>query len=201
MIVLISGPSGAGKSTFLRALLARDERLAFSISVTTRQPRDGEVDGADYRFVADAEFDRLLAEAAFVEWATVHGNRYGTLRDDLERLVGAGRIPVLDIDVQGGAQVIEHFGDGLVSVFLFPPSWTELERRLRRRGSDAEAVIAKRLANARWEVGFADRYRYWLVNDDLDQAVVRMQAIILAEQCRRRNYATPPLHASGPPEK
>ena len=193
MLVLISGPSGAGKSSFLRELLARDERLTFSVSVTTRPPRAGEVDGTDYRFVADTEFDRLIAASAFVEWATVHDNRYGTLAEDLDRTVDAGQVPVLDVDVQGGVQVIDLFGDELVSVFLFPPSWAELERRLRHRSSDAESAIGRRLENARWEVGFAERYRYWIVNDDLDEAVASMRAIVIAEQCRRERYATSPL--------
>ena len=199
MLVLISGPSGAGKSSFLRELLARDERLTFSVSITTRPPRAGEVDGTDYRFVADTEFDRLIAADAFVEWATVHDNRYGTPREDLERTVNAGQIPVLDVDVQGGVQVIDLFGDELVSVFLFPPSWAELERRLRHRSSDAESAIGRRLENARWEVGFADRYRYWIVNEDLDEAVASMRAIVVAEQCRRERYATLPLPPTGSP--
>jgi len=199
MLVLISGPSGAGKSSFLRELLTRDERLTFSVSVTTRPPRAGEVDGTDYRFVTDTEFDRLVAADAFVEWATVHDNRYGTLKEELDRTVNAGQIPVLDVDVQGGVQVIDLFGDELVSVFLFPPSWAELERRLRHRSSDAESAIGRRLANARWEVGFADRYRYWIVNDDLDEAVASMRAIVVAERCRRERYATLPLPPPGSP--
>jgi len=193
MIILITGPSGAGKSSFIDRMMAADPRLAFSVSTTTRPPREGESDGVDYDFVDDATFDRLLGEQAFVESATVHGNRYGTRREALRELAAEGRIPVLDIDVQGGLQVIPQFGAELVSVFLFPPSWEELERRLRSRGTDGDDVIARRLVNARAEVAAADAYDWWIVNDDLDQAVCRMQAVIEAAPCRREAWRTPPL--------
>ncbi len=193
MIILITGPSGAGKSSFIHELMAQEPRLGFSVSTTTRPMRPGEADGRDYDFVDDDEFDRLLAEDAFVEWAPVHGRRYGTTRRRLDELTGAGRIPVLDIDVQGGVQVLERFGQEMVSVFLFPPSWEELERRLRSRGTDADEAIARRLQTARHEVTFAPRYRYWIVNDDLQEAVGKMRAVITAEECRAENMGLPPL--------
>jgi guanylate kinase len=193
MIILITGPSGAGKSSFIDRMMAADPRLVFSVSTTTRPIRAGEVDGEDYNFVDDATFDRLLDAGAFVEWATVHGNRYGTRRSALQGPAAEGRIPVLDIDVQGGRQVIPQFGAELVSVFLFPPSWEELERRLRSRGTDSDEVIARRLTNARSEVAAADAYDWWIVNDDLEQAVCRMQAVIEAAPCRRSAWRTPPL--------
>jgi guanylate kinase len=193
MILLISGPSGAGKSTFVERLLAADPRLAFSVSVTTRPPRPDEREGEDYRFVDDATFDELIAADAFVEWAAVHDRRYGTCAADLRRLEESGRVPLLDIDVQGGVQVIERFGEELVSVFLFPPSWEELERRLRTRGTESEEAVRTRLANARWEVGYAVRYEYYVVNDDLEAAVSRMRAIVTAESCRRSRFQRPPL--------
>ena len=193
MILLITGPSGAGKSSFIGRLMEQDARLAFSISTTTRPVRAGERDGVDYDFVDEPTFDRLLEENAFVEWAVVHGNRYGTRRSRLDEMVAAGKIPVLDIDVQGGVQVLDIFGPELVSVFLFPPSWEELERRLVSRGTDSEEVIATRLANARGEVTLADRYTYWIVNDDLDAAVGRMRAIISAEESRRQSFDRPPV--------
>ena len=196
MIILITGPSGAGKTTFVERLMAENPRLAFSVSSTTRPPRSGEVDGKDYFFIDEPEFDRLLAAEAFVEWAVVHGHRYGTLRSQLEELVQARRLPLLDIDVQGGRQVIKAFGPELVSVFLFPPSWQELERRLRSRNTDAPEEVARRLQTARQEVGAAPLYRYWIVNDDLEAALARMQAIITAEECRREAYPAPPLTAS-----
>jgi len=193
MIVLITGPSGAGKSSFIGAWMATDPRLAFSVSTTTRPRRTGEVDGREYDFVDEETFDELVAGSAFVEWAVVHGNRYGTRRSRLQEMTAAGKIPVLDIDVQGGVQVLDQFGPELVSVFLFPPSWEELERRLTSRGTDAPEVIATRLRNARREVGYAQRYSYWIVNDDLPAAVARMRAVVMAEECRRENLGVPPL--------
>ena len=193
MIVLITGPSGAGKSSFIRRLMADNPRLAFSISTTTRPIRSSETGGVDYDFVDQSVFDELVAENAFVEWAQVHDNSYGTRRSRLDEMVEAGSIPVLDVDVQGGVNVIKLFGPELVSVFLFPPSWHELEQRLRSRGTDSAEVIATRLRNARHEVGFASWYRYWLVNDDLEAAVNRMKAVITAEDCRREAFRAPPL--------
>ena len=198
MILLLTGPSGVGKTTVVTRLLAAEPRLSFSISTTTRPPRPGERDGHDYDFVDDATFDDLVAEGAFVEWAAVHDHRYGTRRSRLTELTDRGRIPLLDIDVQGGRQVIDIYGDGLVSVFLFPPSWAELKRRLNARGTDPAAVIARRLANARREIAGADRYRYWLVNEDVAETVIRLQAIMEAEACRREAYAQPPLSPDDP---
>lgn len=198
MIVLITGPSGAGKSSFIGELMAADSRLAFSVSTTTRPIRAGEVDGRDYDFVDEASFDRLVAESAFVEWATVHDNKYGTRRSRLVEMTDAGKIPVLDIDVQGGVQVLDQFGPELVSVFLFPPSWEELERRLTSRDTDDPEIIAKRLRTARREVGYAPRYSYWIVNDDLSTAVTRMRAVIAAEECRSIILGTPPLESDEP---
>lgn len=195
MIVLITGPSGAGKSSFIGELMAADGRLAFSVSTTTRPIRSGEADGRDYDFVDEATFDRLVSESAFVEWATVHGNKYGTRRNLLLEMTDAGKIPVLDIDVQGGVQVLDQFGPELVSVFLFPPSWEELERRLTSRNTDEPEVIAKRLRTARREVGFAPRYRYWIVNNDLSAAVGRMRAVISAEECRSVILGISPLES------
>ena len=193
MLLLISGPSGAGKSTILQRLLDADPRLAFSVSTTTRPPRPGEVDGRDYHFADDPTFDTLVAADAFVEWAHVHDHRYGTRRAHLDQMQAAGRLPLLDIDVQGGVQVIDRYGDEVVSVFLFPPSWEELERRLRSRPTEDEAVVATRLRNARMEVGYAPRYTYWVVNDEVESCVARLQAIVTAEECRRSRLGKAPL--------
>jgi guanylate kinase len=193
MLLLISGPSGAGKSTVLQQLLAADPRLCFSVSTTTRPPRPGEVDGRDYHFVDDAAFDHLVAAGAFVEWAHVHDHRYGTRLDHIRAMQAAGQVPLLDIDVQGGVQVIERYGAEVVSVFLFPPSWAELERRLRHRGTEDDTVVATRLRNARREVGYAPRYAYWVVNDDVEACAGRLRAIVQAEECRRERLGSPPL--------
>ena len=195
MLVLISGPSGAGKSTFVKALQDSEVRLAFSISTTTRPRRKEETDGVQYQFVDDAEFDRLLADDAFVEWALVHEHRYGTRRDHIEQMMARGSVPLLDLDVQGGQRVMELYGDRVVSVFIFPPSWKVLEQRLRARETDDDTVIATRLRNAHREVEFADRYEYFLVNDNLDTALGRMRAILTAEQCRRVRLGKTPLES------
>jgi len=193
MIVLITGPSGSGKTSFIAMLMEGNPRLAFSVSTTTRPRREGETHGVDYDFVDQSVFDELVSDDAFVEWAQVHNNCYGTRRSRLQEMTAAGQIPVLDIDVQGGVNVIDLYESKLVSVFLFPPSWEELERRLRSRGTDSPEVIETRLSNARHEVGFASRYRFWIVNDDLDAAVNRMKAVITAEDCRRESFVRFPL--------
>jgi len=201
MLVLISGPSGAGKTTFVKALLKSDSRLVFSVSTTTRPPRKGEADGEQYHFVDEAEFDRLIAADAFIEWARVHEHRYGTCRDHLEAMVKKGAIPLLDLDVQGGLKVMELYGDRVVSVFLFPPSWAVLEERLRARQTDDESVIQTRLRNAHWEVSFAEKYEYFIVNDDLNTALDCMWAILTAEQCRRVRLGQHPLGKDSGPIK
>lgn len=193
MIVLITGPSGAGKSTFVQALMADDSRLAFSVSTTTRPIREGELNGREYDFVDEKKFMQLVDEGAFVEWARVHDNLYATRKSRLDEMAAAGKIPLLDIDVQGGVNVIDIYDTELVSVFLFPPSWDELEHRLRSRATDTDEVISTRLKNARTEVDYAARYQYWIVNDDLGQAVARMKAIILAESCRAEAFGASPL--------
>ena len=193
MILLISGPSGAGKSTVYHELMRREPRLGFSVSTTTRPPRKGERDGIDYQFVDHATFARMEAAGEFLEWADVHGDKKATRRAHVEAMEAAGRIPLLDIDVQGGVQLLDDAAADIVSVFLWPPSWEALEARLRGRGTDDDAVIATRLKNARWEVSFADRYTYWVVNDEVEAAVGRLQAILVTEECRRERVGEPPL--------
>ena len=196
MILLISGPSGAGKSTVYHELMRRDPRLGFSVSPTTLAPRTGETDGVDYHFVDDAEFDRPLAAGALLEWAHVHDRRYGTRRDHVAAMEAAGKIPLLDIDVQGGAQVLDRLGAEVVSVFVWPPSWAALEARLRGRGTDSDEAIAPRPKNATWEIGYAARYACWGVCGDVEAAGRRLGAILSAEACRRerggRYPVTPP---------
>lgn len=192
-MLLVTGPSGAGKSSLLQWLMEQDPRLDFSVSCTTRPPREGEVDGRDYHFVSREEFERRRDQGEFVEWAEVHGNYYGTLSAELVRAESEGRIPVLEVDVQGGVNVIKRFGDRVLSVFVFPPSMEVLEERLRGRGTDDGETIARRLANARGELDQRNWYRYWLLNDDREQARQDLRAIFRAEELRRERWPAPPL--------
>jgi guanylate kinase len=184
MLLLIAGPSGAGKSSLLTWLFERDERLGFSVSCTTRDPRPGEVDGREYNFVSEEEFLRRRERGEFVEWAEVHDHLYGTLFSELDRMLDDGHVPVLDLDVQGGRNLVARYGERVVSVFVLPPSPQTLEERLRGRGTDDEPTIELRLRNAREEVASAGEYRYWIVNDDLERARADLLAIVRAETLR-----------------
>ncbi len=174
-------------------LLEWSTNLRYSISCTTRPPRAGEIDGRDYYFVSEEEFDRRLRAGEFIEHAVVHGHRYGTPIDALERDLRAGYDVLMDIDVQGAAQIREAVRGGRVSeeirrnfvdIFIAPPSLADLEERLRRRGTDDERTIRERLAHASGELRRWREYTYLVVNDDLSQAAVRLQSIVTAEKCR-----------------
>ncbi|MFP7753354.1 guanylate kinase [Thermodesulfobacteriota bacterium B35] len=186
MLLVLSAPSGCGKTTILKRVMAELPGLVFSVSHTTRAPRPGEVDGRDYHFVGRDEFETIRdrTPSGFLEWAEVHGNLYGTSRQEVERLRARGLDVVLDIDVQGAVQVRRDWDP--VTVFIAPPSLAELERRLRGRGTEAAETIALRLANARREMKAAADYEYLVVNDVLDVAVDALRSIIVAERCRRR---------------
>ena len=183
MLLVISGPSGVGKGTIVKRIMENDPSIVFSVSATTRAPREGEVNHRDYHFVTEAEYDELVAQDAFLEHAEVHGHRYGTLKSEVEKRIADGQNVLLDIDTQGALQVMEKAPDA-VSVFILPPSFQELERRLRGRQTEAEADILRRLANARAEVKLLSRYTYALVNDDLDQACRTLEHIVKAEKQR-----------------
>ncbi|MCI5166741.1 MAG: guanylate kinase [Candidatus Electrothrix sp. GM3_4] len=188
LLLVISAPSGCGKTTILKQVMAKVAGLEFSVSHTTRQPRLSEEDGTDYQFVSKEEFLVLRDQqpSGFLEWAEVHGNFYGTSRRDVGALLTAGKDVVLDIDIQGAAQVRDNADP--VTVFISPPTLAELERRLRGRGTESPESLTVRLANAEKEMAAADNYRYLIVNDVLEQAVRDLQAIITAER-RRRNTA------------
>lgn len=183
LLFVISAPSGAGKTSLCKAIIDILPNLRHSISHTTRAPRVGELDGRDYHFIADAEFDAMVAENAFAEWALVHGNRYGTALATLEQLRDDGCDVLLDIDCQGAAQLKERCPDGIF-IFVLPPSFQELERRLKGRQTDAAEVIEQRLCNARSEMGEMFWYDYLVINDDFELASQQLQAIILAAGCR-----------------
>jgi len=182
-LFVVSAPSGTGKTTVLGALMARVDGLSFSISHTTRSPRAGERDGVEYHFVDSPRFEQLVEAGRFLEWAEVHGALYGTGRAEYERASREGLDLLLDVDVQGAAQVRERMPDA-VTVFLLPPSRAALEQRLRGRGADDEKTVARRLAGARKEVARHGEYDYVLVNRDAEECARVLGAIIEASRQR-----------------
>lgn len=174
-LLVISGPSGSGKTSIVRAL-REDPRVEFSVSATTRPPRPGEVDGRDYRFLDEKEFLARVERGEFLEWARYNDHLYGTLREPLERALDEGRVFVLEIEVQGTRQLREKKVEGIY-VFIVPPDLDKLRERLRRRGSDSEAEIDRRLAIARQELRARGLYDHQVVNDDLDRAVAEVRRI------------------------
>ena len=185
LLLVISSPSGAGKSSIARALLADDPLLDLSVSATTRPPRAGEVDGADYHFVDDMEFERLVAADHFIEWARVFRHQYGTPLAPLEERLASGRDVLFDIDWQGTQQLHAKRPDATVRVFILPPSMVELERRLRARGTDSDEVIASRMTRAAAEISHWAEYDYVLVNDDFDRCLRQVRTILSAERLAR----------------
>ena len=186
VLFVLSSPSGAGKSTIARMLMQSDPQIALSISATTRPPRPNETDGIDYHFVDDAEFDRLIAENAFLEWAHVFDHRYGTLKASVDVLLSDGKDVLFDIDWQGAQQLHQRAGSQVAQVFILPPSIAELRRRLKKRASDSDEVIAGRMARARAEISHWDGYDYVVVNDDVDRCFADVATILRAERMRRR---------------
>ena len=185
-ILILSSPSGAGKTTLTRQL-ASDHRwgLDVSISVTTRQRRPSEIDGKHYNFIDREAFDALRSADNLLEWAEVHGNFYGTPRRPVEKVLGAGRDMIFDIDYQGTRQVRAKLTEDVVTVFILPPSLAELRHRLERRAEDSPDTIEKRLANARMEIQRWSEYDYVIVNDDLDDAFRSLEGILIAERLKR----------------
>ena len=188
MLLVISGPSGTGKGTLIERLMKEDTTLVFSVSATTRAPRPGEIDGVHYHFVTNEQYDELVAANAFVEYATVHGNRYGTLRSEVYERLERGENVVLDIDVQGALNVIATEKEK-VSIFILPPSMRELRDRLTGRGTETAEAVERRLHNAVWEISQKDKYEYKVINDDLESCLRTLQAIIEAEKHASAYYA------------
>ncbi len=185
LMLVLSSPSGAGKSTIARNLLEHDTGLELSVSVTTRPRRPSEIDDVHYHFISQRDFDRLRSSEALLEWAEVHGNYYGTPREPAEAAMADGRDMLFDIDWQGAEQLNEKMRADIVSIFILPPSMGELKTRLRRRAEDSDAVIEKRLTNARVEIEHWRSYDYVVINDDLDRAYSEVRAIVTAERLRR----------------
>jgi guanylate kinase len=185
---VVSGPSGAGKTTVLSRVLSELEDIRFSVSHTTRIPRSGEKDGVEYHFVTRREFERLISEGAFLEWAEVHGELYGTARSEYDRAMQDGVDLLLDIDVKGADQVVQKFDDA-VTVFVIPPSYTDLERRLRGRGPGDEASFQRRLAVAGEEMSHFRKYQYAILNVDLEASVEALKTVIRASRLRTSRVA------------
>jgi guanylate kinase len=184
-LLILSAPSGTGKTTLARRLVAAHPNAIFSVSYTTRAPRGEEEDGVDYRFVDDARFDEMVQAGEFVEWAPVHGHRYGTPRSVIEEASRKDALAIFDIDVQGGSAIKRQYPAAMRALIL-PPSMAELERRLRARSTDDDTTIRRRLHAARVEIllARAERYEYWVVNDSLDRAFRDLESIVRAEGCR-----------------
>ncbi len=192
LLLVLSAPSGAGKTTLAHRFRATHPDAVFSISATTRAPRGGERDGVDYHFVTPERFAELVARDAFAEWAEVHGQRYGTLRHTVDAALAAGRIALFDIDVQGGAQIRAAWPDAAATVLVLPPDEAELERRLRGRSTDADDVIRRRLAAARAEIARGlETYEFVVVNDALDDALAKLDAIAAHVRSRRAGRRDP----------
>jgi guanylate kinase len=183
IIFILSAPSGAGKTTLYNGLKKNYPDIQLSVSCTTRAQRPGEMPGRDYRFLSEARFEALKSRGEFAEWAQVHDYRYGTPRKPIDRAIKAGRDILLDIDVQG-ARKIKRAYPAAVAVFVLPPSWAELARRLSMRGTDDRRAIERRLANARGEIAQRIHYDYFVVNHDVDQAVRLLSGIVEAERCK-----------------
>lgn len=183
ILFVVSAPSGAGKTSLCRELVDSFEDLRQSISFATRKCRQGEADGVDYHFISSDAFQKMIDQQQFAEWAEVHGNYYGTSLQTLEDAANNGVDLLLDIDCQGAAQIKKNFHRG-VFIFILPPDYEELEKRLRHRGTETDDVIQRRLANARKEIPEARWYDYLVVNDDFKSAKERLIAIVTAERCR-----------------
>lgn len=187
MLLVISGPSGTGKGTLVERLLNKDPSFCFSVSATTRGKRANEIEDVHYHFISEEEYDKLLEQDAFLEHACVHGHRYGTLKSEVYGRMERGQNVLLDIDPQGARSVLEK-EPGAVSVFILPPSYSELKVRLHTRNTEQPEEIERRLNNARGEIAQMSRYRYLIVNDDLELAFAQLQAVVRAEKQNSARY-------------
>ena len=182
LIIVISAPSGAGKTTLTKRLL-QTSSFAYSVSFTTRPPRKNEIEGVDYYFISNEEFQKMIEEGKFVEWARVHGQLYGTSTDLLDNAIETKKDVVLEVDVNGGIKIKKRYPKAVL-IFLLPPSWQELEKRLNRRGTEAIKKIGERIKQAKKEITYAPSYDYLVVNDDINKSLSDILSIVRAERCR-----------------
>ncbi len=186
LLFVLSSPSGAGKTTISKMLLAADNEIKLSVSVTTRPPRSGEVDGQDYHFVSDTKFDQMVEDDDFYEWASVFGNRYGTPKGLIRTALKDGQDFLFDIDWQGTQQLYQKDQQDVVRVFILPPSIQELRSRLESRGTDSKDVIDSRMERAQAEISHWDAYDYVVINDDMDVCFGKVREILHAERMKRQ---------------
>ena len=182
-LFVVASPSGAGKSSLVKALTELDARVLPSVSHTTRPPRGQEKDGREYHFVSDAAFDALIQNEAFLEWATVHGHRYGTSRESIEQRIAQGADVVLEIDYQGALQIKKIFANAVL-IFILPPSWDELRSRLQNRGEDSLEVIETRLKNAAHEMSQAPKFDFVIINELFERALFDLKAIVHSQRLK-----------------
>ncbi|MGN0144553.1 MAG: guanylate kinase [Clostridium sp.] len=183
LLIVISGPSGAGKGTICKSFLERNTEVAISVSATTRSPREGEVEGVNYYFMSKEQFKKKIDDNDFLEYAEVYDNFYGTPKSNVEELLESGKDVILEIDIQGALKVKENTEEG-VFIFILPPSMEELKARIIKRGSETPESLMKRFKSAYKEINFISRYNYAVVNDEVETAVEKLEAIINAEKCR-----------------
>ena len=182
-VYVVAAPSGAGKSSLVKALMELDAAVRPSVSHTTRPPRGQEKDGREYHFVSDAAFDALIQSEAFLEWASVHGHRYGTSRESIEQRIAQGADVVLEIDYQGALQIKKIFANAVL-IFIFPPSWDELRSRLQNRGEDSLDVIETRIKNAAHEMSQAPKFDFVIINELFERALFDLKAIVHSQRLK-----------------
>lgn len=183
VLIVISGPSGAGKGTICKALLEKHEDLYLSVSATTREPRNGEIHGVNYYFLTKDEFRKRIDSNDFLEWAEVYGNYYGTPKSSVEEMLNEGKNVILEIDIQGALKVKENCEEG-VFIFILPPSMQELKQRIINRGSETPESLMRRFTSAYQEINYISKYNYGVINDKVEDAVRKIENILIAEECR-----------------